>query len=36
VVYSIGGTNQPAVIVADNGTINVADPAVAGVVTYDI
>ena len=36
VTYSIGGTNQPVVIVADNGTIDVPDPAVPGVITYDI
>lgn len=36
VTYSIDGTNQPAVIVADNGSIDVPDPTAAGVVTYDI
>ncbi len=36
ITYSIGGTNQPAVIVADNGSINVPDPSAAGVITYDI
>jgi hypothetical protein len=36
VVYSIAGTNQPAVIVADNGVVNVPDPTAAGNITYDI
>ncbi len=36
VTYSINGTNQPVVIVADNGTIDVADPIASGTVTYDI
>ena len=36
ITYSIAGTNQAAVTVADNGTINVADPTAAGSVVYDI
>jgi hypothetical protein len=36
VVYSIGGVAQPAIAVADNGTIDAADPTAAGTVTYDI
>jgi hypothetical protein len=36
VVYSIGGTNQTAITVADNGTVDVPDPATSGVFTYDI
>lgn len=36
VVYSINGTNQPAITVADNGTINAPDPSVSGNFVYDI
>lgn len=36
ITYSIGGTNQPPVVVADNGSIDVPDPTAAGLVTYDI
>jgi hypothetical protein len=36
VVYSTNGTNQPAVVVADGGTIDVTDPTTSGTVTYDI
>jgi hypothetical protein len=36
VVYSINNTNQPAVTVADNGTVDVPDPAAPGTYTYDI
>jgi hypothetical protein len=36
VVYSIGGTNQPAVSLADNATVDVPDPTAAGTVVYDI
>jgi hypothetical protein len=36
VVYSINGTNEPAITVADIGTINVPDPGVSGNFIYDI
>ena len=36
VVYSINGVNEPAITVADNGTVNVPDPAVSGNFIYDI
>ena len=36
VVYSIGGVAQPAIQVADNGIIDVADPTAAATVVYDI
>ena len=36
VIYSIGGVAQTAQSVADNGTIDVADPTAAGTVIYDI
>lgn len=36
VVYSINGTNEPAITVADNGTINVPDPSTSGTFNYDI
>jgi hypothetical protein len=36
VVYSIGGIAQPVISVADNGSIDVADPTLAGTVVYDI
>jgi hypothetical protein len=36
VVYSINNVNEPAIIVADGGIIDVPNPSVAGTYTYDI